>query len=38
LRTTVRAALNRAVREELIDSNPAPHIEISGYRKPHAQV
>lgn len=36
LRTTLRAALNLAVREELIDSNPARHIEITGYRKPHA--
>lgn len=38
LRTTLRAALNLAAREELIDSNPARHIEITGYRKPHAQV
>jgi len=38
LRTTLRAALNVAVREELIDSNPARHIEITGYRRPHAQV
>ncbi|MCY1141581.1 tyrosine-type recombinase/integrase [Actinoplanes sp. Pm04-4] len=38
LRTTLRAALNLAVREELIESNPARHIEIAGYRKPHAQV
>ena len=38
LRTTLRAALNLAVREELIDSNPARHIEITGYRRPHAQV
>ncbi|WP_328463404.1 site-specific integrase [Actinoplanes sp. NBC_00393] len=38
LRTTLRAALNLAVREELIDSNPARHIEIHGYRRPHAQV
>lgn len=38
LRTTLRAALNLAVREELIGSNPARHIEIAGYRRPHAQV
>ena len=38
LRTTLRAALNLAVREELIGSNPARHIEITGYRQPHAQV
>jgi len=38
LRTTLRAALNLAVREELIGANPARHIEIAGYRRPHAQV
>ena len=38
LRTTLRAALNLAVREELIESNPARHIEIHDYRRPHAQV
>jgi len=38
LRTTLRAALNLAVREELIDANPARHIEITGDRRPHAQV
>jgi integrase len=38
LRTTLRAALNLAVREELIESNPARHIEVHGYRRPHAQV
>ncbi|GGN24536.1 integrase [Actinoplanes campanulatus] len=38
LRTTLRAALNLAVREDLIGSNPARHIEIAGYRRPHAQV
>ncbi len=38
LRTTLRAALNLAVREQLIDGNPARHIEIAGYRRPHAQV
>jgi integrase len=38
LRTTLRAALNFAVREGLIESNPARHIEVVGYRKPHAQV
>jgi hypothetical protein len=38
LRTTLRAALNLAVREGLIYENPARHIEIHGYRRPHAQV
>mgnify|MGYP002621195731 CR=1 FL=1 len=38
LRTTLRAALNLAVREGLLSSNPARHIEVTGYRKPHAQV
>jgi integrase len=38
LRATLCAALNLAVREELIGSNPARHIEIHGYRRPHAQV
>jgi hypothetical protein len=33
-----RASLNVAVREELIESNPPRHIEIHGYRRPHAQV
>jgi hypothetical protein len=35
---TLRAALNLAVREQLIGSNPARHIEIVGYRRPHAQI
>jgi hypothetical protein len=30
LRSTLRAALNLAVREWLIDSNPTRHIEITG--------
>ncbi|GAA3449730.1 site-specific integrase [Dactylosporangium matsuzakiense] len=30
--------MNLAVREDLIASNPARHIEIHGYRRPHAQV
>lgn len=38
LRTTLRAALNLAVREGLIDCNPARHIEVSGYQQPHAKV
>ncbi|WP_018909471.1 tyrosine-type recombinase/integrase [Salinispora arenicola] len=38
LRTTLRAALNLAVREGLIDGNPARHIEVSGYQQPHAKV
>jgi hypothetical protein len=32
LRNTLRAALNLAVREGLIDSNPTRHIEITGYQ------
>ncbi|SCL39272.1 hypothetical protein GA0074692_5305 [Micromonospora pallida] len=38
LRTTLRAALNLAVKQELIEGNPARHITVAGYRKPHAQV
>jgi hypothetical protein len=38
LRTTLRAALNLAVREELIESNSARHIEIHGYQRPQSQV
>ncbi|MEV5446866.1 tyrosine-type recombinase/integrase [Streptomyces sp. NPDC052644] len=38
LRTTLRAALNLAVRDGLIDCNPARHIEVSGYQQPHAKV
>jgi integrase len=38
LRTTLRAALNLAVREGVLESNPARHIEVPGYRKPYAQV
>jgi integrase len=38
LRTTLRAALNLAVKEQLIETNPARHITVAGYRKPHAQV
>ncbi|SCL15382.1 site-specific integrase [Micromonospora inyonensis] len=38
LRTTLRAALNLAVKQELIESNPARCITVAGYRKPHAQV
>ncbi|MER7169676.1 tyrosine-type recombinase/integrase [Micromonospora sp. NPDC000207] len=38
LRTTLRAALNLAVREGLIDCNPARHIEVDGYQQPHAKV
>ncbi|NJP30422.1 tyrosine-type recombinase/integrase [Micromonospora thermarum] len=38
LRTTLRAALSLAVREGLLDCNPARHIEISGYQQPHAKV
>jgi integrase len=38
LRTTLRAALNLAVREGLIECNPARNIEVNGYRQPHARV
>jgi integrase len=38
LRTTLRAALNLAVREGLLECNPARHIEITGYQQPHAKV
>jgi integrase len=38
LRTTLRAALNLAVKQGLIEGNPARHVTIPGYRKPHAQV
>lgn len=38
LRTTLRAALNLAVREGVIANNPARHIEVPSYRKPHAKV
>jgi hypothetical protein len=38
LRTTLRAALNLAVKEGVLDCNPAQHIEIKGYQQPHAKV
>ena len=38
LRTTLRAALNLAVKEGVLDGNPARHIEIKGYQQPHAKV
>ncbi|GAB3853088.1 hypothetical protein ACFPIJ_48060 [Dactylosporangium cerinum] len=38
LRTTLRAALNLAVEEGVLDCNPARHIEIKGYQQPHAKV
>ncbi len=38
LRTTLRAALNLAVREGIILDNPARRIEIPAYRTPHPQV
>jgi hypothetical protein len=38
LRTTLLAALNPAVREGVITTNPARHIELPTYRKPHAKV
>ncbi|MEV0329105.1 site-specific integrase [Micromonospora echinospora] len=38
LRTTLRTALNLAVREGVIECNPARHLEISGYQQPHAKV
>jgi integrase len=36
--STLCAALNLAVRKGLIESNPARHIEVRGYRRPHARV
>jgi len=38
LRTTLRAALNLAVKKGVLDCNPARHIEIRGYQQPHAKV
>ncbi|HWG98351.1 MAG TPA: tyrosine-type recombinase/integrase [Pilimelia sp.] len=38
LRTTLRAALNLAVKEGLLDCNPARHIEIVGYQPACARV
>jgi integrase len=38
LRTTLRAALNLAVREGVIAANPARYLEVPQYRKPHARV
>ncbi|GAA2702864.1 tyrosine-type recombinase/integrase [Micromonospora olivasterospora] len=38
LRTTLRAALNLAVRDGLLEANPIRHLELPSYRKPHAQV
>jgi hypothetical protein len=38
LRTTLRAALNLAVKEGVPDCKPAQHIEITGYQQPHAKV
>ncbi|WP_231933495.1 hypothetical protein [Micromonospora coxensis] len=38
LRTTLRAALDHAVREGLLDCTPARHIEVNGYQQPHAKV
>ena len=38
LRTTLRAALNLAVKEGVLDCNQARHIEITGYQQPHAKV
>jgi hypothetical protein len=34
----LRAALNLAVREGVLEANPARHVEVAGYRRPHAQV
>jgi integrase len=34
----LRAALNQAVKEGLLECNPARHIEIIGYRQPHPTV
>lgn len=38
LPTTLRAALNLAVKDCILDCNPARHIEIHGYQQPHAKV
>jgi hypothetical protein len=38
LRTTLRAALNLAVRDGVIATNPARHLEIPAYRQQRAQV
>jgi integrase len=38
LRTTLRAALNQAVREGILDDNPARRLEVCSYPRPHAQV
>jgi hypothetical protein len=38
LRATLRAALNVAVHDGLIDTNPARHLEITGYAGPYARV
>ncbi|MDI6099224.1 tyrosine-type recombinase/integrase [Actinoplanes sp. NEAU-A12] len=38
VRNTLRAALNLAVREGLIESNPTRHIEIRGYQRPYAKI
>jgi integrase len=38
LRTTLFAALNLAVREGILPANPARHITVAGYRRPHPQV
>ncbi|WP_433221708.1 hypothetical protein ACQP00_21410 [Dactylosporangium sp. CS-047395] len=38
LRTTLCAALNHAVREGIIETNPARHIEVHGDRRPHSKV
>jgi integrase len=38
LRTTLRAALNLAVREGILTDNPARYLEVASYRRPFPQV
>jgi len=38
LRTTLRVALNHAVREGIIAENPARYLEVPAYRQPHPRV
>jgi len=38
IRTTLRGALNAAIREGLLRDNPARHIELPSPRRPHAEV
>jgi hypothetical protein len=38
LRTTLRAALNVAVKRGLLHSNPAVHVEVATHTRPPVQV